>query len=83
MFCQSLERKIQKGYFTGKTDSNGNIYPQIDTTKYTVLSTYAVNLITSLTITTKGDYFIFHVSDFGGSVQTELNVTVFYTYYKG
>lgn len=72
---------VQESYFQGQTDSNGNIYPEIPTEKYWVLSAYASNTCVSLVTNTEGSAYIFHCSSFSDqNLGDGTTVTVYYTY---
>lgn len=74
-------RMVQESYFQGQTDSNGNIYPEIPTEKYWVLSAYASNTCVSQVINTEGSAYIFHCSSFSDqNLGAGTTVTVYYTY---
>lgn len=79
---KSLNSKmVQESYFQGQTDSNGNIYPEIPTEKYWVLSAYASNTCVSLVTNTEGSAYIFHCSSFSDqNLGDGTTVTVYYTY---
>ena len=72
---------VQESYFHDKTDSNGNIYPEISTDKYRILSAYASNTCVSPVTNTEGSAYIFHCSSFSEqNIGDGTTVTVYYTY---
>lgn len=60
----NLKTHIKETYITGTTDGNGNIYTDVRTSKYIILSAYTNDADAIICLTGDGSKYYFHLSSF-------------------